>query len=230
MAEPLGVGKSAFAVYTTDLGAKLVMDLQTAQYYQANARSCVLRYERAEVGRLHALLRHLTQPGCRILDIGGGSGRDAAFLATVGCQVTYTDGCEDMVRAALERHPSLNEHARVAAFPLTPGDPLLSEQFDLVLCVALVMHLDDSDFRAAVAQMEHLTAAGGCAVVSYSAGRTGLLGFRDRAGRLFRERPDEDVISVFSLAGLIPECYDIQEDALRRLKLRWTTRVFRKSP
>ncbi len=205
------------------------MDKHTADYYRANVEDCVERYESAEMGGLHKHLSRLVRPGYRVLEIGGGSGRDATFLTRLGCAVTYTDACPGMVAAACQRHPELRECARQAAFPLQPADPLFSSRFDLVLCVAVIMHLEDADFRATVSQLARLTARSGCVVLSHSAGRTELTGSRDRLGRLFCERTDQEVIAAFSPLDFMLESQTCENDSLMRDELAWTTQVFRRT-
>jgi 2-polyprenyl-3-methyl-5-hydroxy-6-metoxy-1,4-benzoquinol methylase len=210
------------------IDARNGMDLQTAEFYRNNAQECLDRYEAATMGALYAMLRGLVHPGCRVLEVGGGSGRDAAFLASVGCDVTYTDGCEEMVRGALERHPVLKEHSRLAAFPLMPNDLLLSERFDVVLCIAVLMHLQDAELRATVAQIAQMTVPYGCVVTSHPTGRTGLVAYRDPTGRLFRERADADVMDSFFSAGFALEARNVEKDSLGRTDLGWITHVLRK--
>ena len=204
------------------------MDSQTTEYYRTNALACVRRYESADMTALHALLRRLVRPGDCVLEMGGGSGRDSAFMASLGCRVTYTDGCEDMVLAASERHASLREMSRVAAFPLQPGDRLLGDRFDVVLCLAVIMHLDDTDFSATASQIAQFTSPSGCLVLSHSTGRPGLVQSRDNNGRLFRERSVAGVTEVFISLGFLPEAETIEDDSLHRAELRWVTQVLRK--
>jgi 2-polyprenyl-3-methyl-5-hydroxy-6-metoxy-1,4-benzoquinol methylase len=204
------------------------MDSQTTEYYRTNALASVRRYESADMTAIHALLRSLARPGCRVLEIGGGSGRDSAFMASLGCRVTYTDGCEDMVLAASEQHASLQEMSRVAAFPLAPGDPLLDDRFDVVLCLAVIMHLNDADLAATASQIAQFMSPSGCLVLSHSTGRPGLVQFRDQGGRLFHERPDAAVTEVFIPLGFLPESETVADDGLHRAEIQWVTQVLRK--
>ncbi|MDZ7617849.1 MAG: class I SAM-dependent methyltransferase [Patescibacteria group bacterium] len=210
------------------IDARNGMDVQTAEFYRNNAQECLDRYEAAQMGALHAMLRALVHPGCRVLELGGGSGRDAAFLASVGCDVTYTDGCEEMFCGALERHPFLKEHSRLAAFPLMPDDSLLSERFDIVLCIAVLMHLQGAEFQTTVAQIAQMTVPYGCVVASHPAGRAGLVAHRDPAGRLFCERADAEVMGSFSSTGFAIEARNIENDSLGRTELGWITHILRK--
>jgi protein-L-isoaspartate(D-aspartate) O-methyltransferase len=61
------------------------------------------------VARMTELLA--TRPGDRILEIGTGSGYQAAILATIGCRVT-----------SIERHPELAEAARARLAGIPPAD------------------------------------------------------------------------------------------------------------
>ena len=190
--------------------------------------ACNRRYESADMTTIHALLRRLARPGCSVLEIGGGSGRDSAFMASLGCRVTYTDGCEDMVLAASERHASLREMSRVAAFPLQPGDRLLGDHFDVVLCLAVIMHLNDADLAATASQIGQLTSPSGCLILSHSTGRPGLVQSRDQGGRLLHERPGAAVAEVFIPLGFVVESETVEDDGLHRAELRWVTQVLRK--
>jgi protein-L-isoaspartate(D-aspartate) O-methyltransferase len=61
------------------------------------------------VARMTELLA--TRPGDRILEIGTGSGYQAAILATIGCRVT-----------SIERHPELAEVARARLAHIPPAE------------------------------------------------------------------------------------------------------------
>lgn len=61
------------------------------------------------VARMTELLA--THPGDRILEIGTGSGYQAAILAAIGCRVT-----------SIERHPELAEAARARLAGIPPAD------------------------------------------------------------------------------------------------------------
>lgn len=206
------------------------MDSQTTEYYRRNALPCTRRYESADLTSIHALLRRLALPGCRVLEIGGGSGRDSAFMASLGCRVTYTDGCEEMLLAGSEHRASLREMSRLAAFPLERDDPLLGERFDVVLCLAVIMHMGDADFSATASQIAQVTSPSGCIVLSHSIGRGGLVESRDQNGRLFRERSAAEVTKAFVPFGFLLEAQAVEDDGLHRAELRWITQVLRKGP
>jgi chemotaxis methyl-accepting protein methylase len=73
-----------------------------------------------------------------------------------------------MVEQATHLHPELAHNARMAALPLNADDSLLEERFDLLLCSAVIMHLDTTSLSLAAAQMVRMTKPGGHLVVTHS--------------------------------------------------------------
>ena len=55
------------------------MDRQTLDYYNENAEKLTELYKTADISEIHALLVRFLSEKARILEIGCGSGRDAAF-------------------------------------------------------------------------------------------------------------------------------------------------------
>ena len=56
------------------------MDRSTIYFYNKNADTLAELYETADMSEIHALLVRFLSEKARILEIGCGSGRDAAFL------------------------------------------------------------------------------------------------------------------------------------------------------
>ena len=205
------------------------MDTLTRAYYASHAAECATQYDAADVLPLHELLQSLAWIASRVLETGGGSGRDAAFLVHLGCDTTYTDGCEEMVREAVERHPELAGKARHAAFPLPDDHELLLERFDLVLCAAVIMHLDDASLERVASQVARLIVDGGHLVLSHSRGHRCANGNRDSCGRLFLERTPDIVNRIFEAVGFRPVQLIENPDGLGRDGITWATHVLQKT-
>ncbi|MCY4198668.1 MAG: methyltransferase domain-containing protein [Gammaproteobacteria bacterium] len=60
--------------------------------YERDAEALAERYERIEFERVHCeVLELLPKAGASVLDVGAGSGRDAAWFAANGYQVTAVE-------------------------------------------------------------------------------------------------------------------------------------------
>lgn len=115
------------------------MSRSTLDYYNQNSLSVAERYESAEVIQLHDFLSAGLKPGGRLLELGCGSGRDAAFMVRQGFKVLATDGSPSMVEQAKHHHPELVGH--VVHLKLPGGLSNELGKFDGIYAVAVLMHL-----------------------------------------------------------------------------------------
>jgi SAM-dependent methyltransferase len=203
------------------------MDEATLEYYDRNAGACSARYESADMSHLdHLLLRHLPQHGARVLELGCGSGREAAFLVQHGHDVRAVDASEGMIAEALRRHPELANRLSREAMPLPEGSPLFAEVFDAVLAIALLMHIPDSELFETILQFKKLLRPLAVVFVSVSAGRPEIgTDGREPGGRLFRERPTEELQLLFERLGFRLAARYQTPDALHR-SMMWVSLIF----
>ncbi|WP_235488188.1 class I SAM-dependent methyltransferase [Streptomyces roseoverticillatus] len=101
-----------------------------------------------------------------VLDIGAGSGRDAAALAARGHRVVAVEPTTEMRTLGRRLHAD-----RTIAWidDALPGLPRLSAQqlrFDLILLTAVWMHLDEQQRSSAMARLAGLLEAGGRVILS----------------------------------------------------------------
>lgn len=203
------------------------MDEKTVSHYDTHAREASTRYESADMSRLHAmLLRRLPPKGASVLELGCGSGRDAAFLQASGYDVTAVDASPGMIAVAARLHPELAGRLSCAAVPFPEDSPLLQRSFDAVFSNAMFMHIPDHDLPLVVDQVRRMMRPGGVAVISVSVDRGGLADSRDGTGRLFRERQPEELRQVFERSGLAFVAQSSSADSLDRPAIRWVTLVF----
>uniref|UniRef100_B0SVG4 Methyltransferase type 12 n=1 Tax=Caulobacter sp. (strain K31) TaxID=366602 RepID=B0SVG4_CAUSK len=102
----------------------------------------------------------------RILDIGAGSGRDAADFANLGHTVLAVEPTPELLAGAIARHDHpaitwLDDSLPELSAVLTRG-----ERFDLVLLSAVWMHLDEDERRRAMPNLAALLADGGVLILS----------------------------------------------------------------
>ena len=216
------------------------MDTATVNVYDGHAAEYARRYAEADVAALQQLLVRYLVPGSRVLEIGCGSGRDAAFLAARGFAVTATDASAEMLavaRRALatptsrssagDAQPPATRWLQVA-FPLPAGAAPLGESFAAVVALAVVMHIPDQELFEFAFQVRSLLEKGGTLIVTASTGRQGLnAAGRDGQGRLFRERPAGELRLLFERLGFRFMAQHDADDGLGRPEVRWFTLVFR---
>jgi SAM-dependent methyltransferase len=135
--------------------------------YAEEAAELFNRYESIPAADTHRAVLHLipTVPG-HVLDIGSGTGRDAAWFAAQGHRVVAVEptGALRLRAMALHRSPriewlddSLPDLARVRS----RGD-----SFDLVMLTAVWMHLDLQERRQAMPNLAALVRGSGSVIMT----------------------------------------------------------------
>lgn len=124
-------------------------------------------------------------PGSRVLELGCGSGRDAAAMIARGFDVTATDGSQAI---ALEAERRLGRTVAVLRF-----DELDErERFDAVWAHASLLHVSRAALPDVLARVWRALKPGGWHWASYKAGEAEG---RDRFGRRFNF-PDVDLLAA----------------------------------
>ena len=204
------------------------MSGRTLQYYQDNAASLIPRYESAEMGDLHAQLVGAFEPGGRLLELGGGSGRDASFMAEHGFDVTLSDGSEAMLSLATETHPGLVGHTLRYCCP--EPLPFADGSLDGVFAVAVLMHLPREAIEASIAQVARVLRVEGGFFFSVPFQRDDVrVADRDDKGRLFTSLSPDGWETLGKGAGLEIVASQQNEDGLGREGIRWVSMVMKKT-
>jgi SAM-dependent methyltransferase len=203
------------------------MDERTVAQYDRRAREMCLRYEAADLSGLHLRLASILPPRATVLEIGCGSGREAAFLRSRGYEITGIDASAAMVAEAIRIHPELAGTLSCAALPLPEHSPLLQRTFDAVVSVAVFMHVPDVELEGAADQVRALVRPGGILFLEVSRDRRNLDGDRDGTGRLFRERDPDEYRLQFERRGFVLVDRHESGDSLSRPGLRWVSLAFR---
>ena len=144
-------------------------------WYDANAEAVVAQYEAVPSGAVHGWLRDLLpQSSASVLDIGAGSGRDAAWLAANGHDVVAVEPSASMRAAAASLHdnPAINWiDDRLPALGAVSRSGL---SFDLILLSAVWMHVPASDRPRAFRKMINLLRPGGLIAITLRLGSADL--------------------------------------------------------
>ena len=139
-------------------------------YYDRHAVELADSYEGISFANIHpALVKMLSgKPPLRVLDVGAGTGRDAAAIAQLGHQVVAVDPSAKMLKLA----QSLHRNSRIAW--LDDGLPGLSKvlgaPFDVVLLSAVWMHIPPAERAAAFRRLAARTAPAGNISISLRMG------------------------------------------------------------
>ena len=154
---------------------------ETLAYYQ-NARAFIEGTENADMSQQYGFfLRHLPQPG-RLLDLGCGSGRDSAYFASVGFQVTAVDGSEELCKRVRERY---GIDAQWVYFE----DLSFQEEFDAVWACASLLHVKKADMDAVMMKVSRALTDGGILYASFKYGNSERL----CNGRFFNDYTEADL-------------------------------------
>ena len=160
------------------------MGHSTLHYYSQNSSNVAKRYESADVTQLHEFLSSSLKPGGRLLELGCGSGRDAAFMVSQGFKVLATDGSAPMVEQAKTQHPELAGHVNHLKLPEGLSNAL--GVFDGIYAVAVLMHLSVQEIEKTILAVKSLLAAKGRFIFSVPARRDDVMTNEfDAKGRRF---------------------------------------------
>lgn len=197
------------------------MDSEAIHHYRKNALELAGRYESADVTRLQMDLREAMTRRERVLELGCGSGRDAAFLVKHGGigSLTATDGSPEMLREALKLHPELQGCLEELVFPEgLAGMARAGRRFSGIYSIAALMHLPAEGIRETARQLELITEPGGILFISVCTERDTN---PSPDGRPFTLKPSEWWRSLLEDAGFKTVEMKITTDGLGRENTSW---------
>ncbi len=115
-------------------------------WYDANAEVASERYESVAFERVHGWLADLLpKPPAAVLDVGAGSGRDAAHLSGLGYDVVAVEPSARMRELARARHDDPRINWRDDRLPALKNTFATGLSFDVILVSAVWMHLAPTD-------------------------------------------------------------------------------------
>jgi SAM-dependent methyltransferase len=192
--------------------------------YADEAPELFKRYESISFADAHRLVMHLipTAPS-RVLDIGSGTGRDAAGLAALGHSVVAVEPTEELRRGAMRFHPSPMIEWVDDSLPDLAVMRARGEEFDVVMLTAVWMHLDELQRRRAMPNVAALVGNGSVVIMSLRHGPV-------PPGRRMFEVSAEETIALAQPLGLGCILRQEAEPSLRQPGVTWTRLAFRKEP
>lgn len=135
--------------------------------YASEALNLLEAYETIAVEDVHKPVWHLipTEPS-RLLDIGAGTGRDAAAFAAMGHRVVAVEPVDALREGAKKLHLSPYIEWLADGLPALAVLRARRETFDVVLSTAVWMHLDEAQRAEAMPAVASLVRRGGVLILS----------------------------------------------------------------
>lgn len=191
--------------------------------YAEEAAALVERYESVPFADLHRQFLHLipTVPS-QVLDIGSGTGRDAAGFAALGHEVVAVEPTDELRLRAVALHPSPRIEWLDDSLPNLTCLTRRGESFDVVMLTAVWMHLDLQQRRLAMPNVAGLVRRGG---VMYFSLRHGPV----PPGRRMFDVSAEETIRLAGAEGLsLALKFENQAGFSGRPDVSWTRLAFSK--
>lgn len=144
----------------------------TVSAYDAHAGAFAAQYESVSAETVHsALIEYIRRDSNLIaLDVGAGSGRDAAWLASLGYEVVAAEPAAGMRVEAQRRHPDPRIRWLDDRLPDLAVVHRLGLAFDLILLSAVWMHVPPPARARAFRKLATLLKPGGVVLISLREG------------------------------------------------------------
>jgi SAM-dependent methyltransferase len=188
-------------------------------HYEQHAARLVEQYESLSSRDVHAgLIDMLPAPGATVLDVGAGSGRDAAWFAAHGYDVVAVEPSDAMLAHARARHPSSRIHWLSDSLPDLAKVRRLGLSFDLILLSAVWMHIPPAARQRSLRKLATLLAPKGRIAISLR------LGAPDTERAMY-EVSLQELSSLAQQFGLRVVRTSDSQDKLGRSEVSWTNVV-----
>jgi len=190
--------------------------------YNQEADRLVHQYESISFEELNQqTISLLPSSPCQVLDVGAGSGRDAAWFADQGYQVTAIEPAVELLKRAKIIHPSLKISWYEDSLPQLLLVKTLSNSFDLIWLSAVWMHLPQSDRPAAFANLDALLNRAGRMMFTLRHGPA-------PQGREFHPVSVEEILSLAANHNMKSVLVAETADSFQRPEISWHTVMLEK--
>jgi len=198
------------------------MSANGTQGYAKEADKLAVSYETLTFEGVQREVLHLipTAP-CRVLDIGAGTGRDAAALAAMGHQVTAAEPTTELRAHGQRLHASSHIEWVDDSLPDLARLRTDGRSYDLVMATAVWMHLDEDQRASAMRNVASLMAPGGLFTLSLRHGPV-------PPGRRMFDVTADETTALAGENGLSPIHRSGRGDMFDRPDVTWTFLAFRR--
>lgn len=190
--------------------------IESTAGYGAQALALATQYESVTFEEVHRDMLHLfPKTASNVLDIGAGSGRDAAALARLGHRVTAVEPTAELRAEGQRLHGDGPIAWRDDHLPDLARTRATGQRYDLILLTAVWMHLDAPERGTAMRALAALLAEGGRVVMSLRHGPV-------PEGRRMFDVSAAETIALAATQGLTVCHHGEREDMLGREGVRWS--------
>jgi len=198
------------------------MNSENIDSYNREAGKLFKQYESITFEELNQqTISLLPSSPCQVLDVGAGSGRDAAWFADQGYQVTAIEPAVELLKRAKMLHPSLKISWFEDSLPQLLLVKSLSNSFDLIWLSAVWMHLPQSDRPAAFANLDALLNHAGRMMFTLRHGPA-------PQGREFHPVSVEEILSLAANHNMKSVLVAETADSFQRPEISWHTVMLEK--
>jgi SAM-dependent methyltransferase len=191
--------------------------------YAEEAAALLHQYESISFVAVHqAVLRLIPASPSRVLDIGSGTGRDAAGFAALGHQVVAVEPTGVLREQAKILHPSPRIEWLDDSLPDLAQIRARGEVFDVVMLTAVWMHLDERQRCQAMPHVASLVRTGGVMIMSLRYGPI------PKGRRMFAVPVDETVLLAEASGLRLLLQRESLDGVLGRPGISWARLAFRK--
>ncbi len=190
-------------------------------WYDSNAAEVDGQYEAVDPVRLHAWFSHLLPyPPAVVLDVGSGSGRDAAWLASLGFDVVAVEPAASLRRRAMFRHPDPRIQWVDDRLPDAHRLSQSGMAYDAILCSAVWQHIHPSQRQRAFRKLIFSLKPGGLLIITLRLGPA-------PPGRVMHEVSQAELEALARDFGLATLKVEPSIDQIGRTGVSWIGMAFR---
>jgi len=195
--------------------------------YAVDAQELIKRYESVSFGDKHGTVLHLIPAApTSVLDIGAGSGSDAAWFAERGDRVVAVEPTHELRVAGMALHPSAMIEWVDDGLPDLAAIMKSRRAFDVVMVTAVWMHLAPRERTLAMPNVASLIGPGGVLIMSL---RHGPSSPRRRTFEVSAEETIE-LARVHGLRAILNVRAESAQQANRQAGVTWSRLAFRRTP
>ncbi|MBS6182775.1 class I SAM-dependent methyltransferase [[Clostridium] innocuum] len=189
----------------------------TIEYYNTHADEYCAETRDVNMSGLYAEFGKYLKPGCKILDLGCGSGRDSKYFYDKGYQVVAVDPSIEMCKKTRELVP-------IDVLEMRAEDLKFENEFDAVWACASLLHINRKYMPLTLDKILKSLKSKGVLYASWKTGNDELT----QSDRMFTNYSKEEVIDLFeaSMSSLIVELW-ITQDSIKR-NISWTNVIIKK--